>query len=157
MLVLFTFFDALKEHFFMASISLLSLPLSYRLSLMSIGLMILLIDGILLGIVFYIVQHSFVDVVRNRLLLPDPLLKSSIEPLQIRLLSCCGYDGYWLTWVFVKYQALLFIEDNENAIQITHNDAFMTAQKILSLTATLLDIIFAKASFVFRVRLLQIF
>lgn len=44
--------------------------------------------------------------------------------------------------------------DNESTIQIGHNDAFR--ENILRLTATSSNIIFAMASFLFRVCLLQI-
>ena len=117
--------------------------------LMLIGLVILLIVAPLRVIVSYLALFSFLGAARNKLLLPDLVLRLSIMHSLILQLNFCGYDGFWLTWVPLRQLVPLFIVIIRAPSRLLTMMFFMSEPNILRLIVTSFDTTFSRAHYIF--------
>jgi len=97
----------------------------------------------------YSAPLSFLGVVKNRLLLPDPVLRLSTVHLPILHLNFCGYDGFWQTWVLLRWLVLIFIVIIGAPSRLLTMMSSMSAPSILRLIVTSFGTIFSRALFIF--------
>ena len=133
----------------MAFTSLHTHLLSFAPILILIGKVIILIVAPLRVIVSYLALLLFLGVVRNRLLLPDPVLRPSIVHSLILQLNFCGYDGFWLTWVLLRRLVPLFIVIIGAPSILLTMMFFMSEPNILRLIVTSFGTTFSRAHYIF--------
>ena len=150
MLLFCAFFDTWKALSSMAFSTQLSLLLYSVRSLMLIRQGIPLIAGPLQVIAFSLVLLWFLDEVRNKLLLPAPILKQNIMPLQIPHLSSFGYDGFLRIWVCSHPLLLPFIVTTRVPFilltMMSSMDGLNTSRLIVILSVIILSMVLSSFS-----------